>query len=107
MTVVLPDEPAPTVVAPAAKPKQKKPQATPQAVGVTRGGWFVRITILVVVLIWLIPTLGVLITSFRPQDARQHAPAGGRSSPTPSMPGSGHSRTTGPPSTPRASATPS
>jgi alpha-glucoside transport system permease protein len=69
MTVVLPDEPAPTVVAPAAKPKRKKPQATPHAVGVTRGGWFVRITIVVVVLIWLIPTLGVLITSLRPQDA--------------------------------------
>jgi alpha-glucoside transport system permease protein len=28
-------------------------------------GWFVRITILVVVALWLIPTLGVLITSFR------------------------------------------
>jgi alpha-glucoside transport system permease protein len=32
------------------------------------GGWFVRITILVVVLLWLIPTLGVLITSFRPEE---------------------------------------
>jgi alpha-glucoside transport system permease protein len=30
-------------------------------------GWFVRITITVVVLIWLIPTMGVLITSFRPE----------------------------------------
>ena len=35
--------------------------------GVHKGGWFVRITILVVVLIWLIPTAGVLITSFRPE----------------------------------------
>ena len=34
-------------------------------VGVRHGGWFVRITILVVVLIWLIPAAGVLITSFR------------------------------------------
>lgn len=33
-----------------------------------RGGWFVRITILVVVILWLIPTLGVLISSFRPAD---------------------------------------
>ena len=31
------------------------------------GSWFVRITILVVVGLWLIPTLGVLITSFRPE----------------------------------------
>ncbi|MFB3738602.1 MAG: carbohydrate ABC transporter permease [Candidatus Velamenicoccus archaeovorus] len=32
------------------------------------GGWFVRITIAVVVVLWTIPTLGVLITSFRPED---------------------------------------
>src|SRR3954470_22444331 len=38
------------------------------SVGVRQGGWFVRITILVVVLIWLIPAVGVLITSFRPGD---------------------------------------
>ena len=39
------------------------------AVGdVRRGGWFVRITILIVVLIWLIPSVGVLITSFRPAE---------------------------------------
>ncbi|MGZ5301768.1 MAG: carbohydrate ABC transporter permease [Actinomycetota bacterium] len=35
---------------------------------VRRGGWFVRIAILIVVLIWLIPTAAVLITSFRPAD---------------------------------------
>jgi alpha-glucoside transport system permease protein len=34
-------------------------------VGVSTGGWFVRITILVVIALWLVPTLGVLITSFR------------------------------------------
>jgi alpha-glucoside transport system permease protein len=33
-----------------------------------RGGWFVRITILVVAILWLIPAAGVLITSFRNQD---------------------------------------
>ncbi len=33
-----------------------------------RGSWFVRITVLVIVLLWLIPTVGVLITSFRPED---------------------------------------
>jgi alpha-glucoside transport system permease protein len=31
------------------------------------GGWFVRITILVVVVLWVIPTAGVLVTSLRPE----------------------------------------
>ncbi len=36
--------------------------------GVRHGGWFVRITVLVVVILWVIPTLGVFITSFRAPD---------------------------------------
>src|SRR5687767_8726694 len=36
--------------------------------GKGRAGWFVRITLLVVIILWLIPTLGVLITSFRDRD---------------------------------------
>jgi alpha-glucoside transport system permease protein len=44
------------------------PIATDAGVGGARGGWFVRITILVVVLLWLVPTLGVLVTSFRNED---------------------------------------
>jgi alpha-glucoside transport system permease protein len=31
------------------------------------GGWFVRIAVVAVVIIWIIPTLGVLLTSFRPE----------------------------------------
>ncbi|HEY7069309.1 MAG TPA: carbohydrate ABC transporter permease [Acidimicrobiales bacterium] len=38
-----------------------------EPVGVRRGGWFVRIAIIIVVALWLIPTLGVLVTSFRPE----------------------------------------
>jgi alpha-glucoside transport system permease protein len=47
--------------------------AAPVATGTTAAkkdaSWFVRITIIVVVILWLIPTLGVLITSFRDADA--------------------------------------
>jgi alpha-glucoside transport system permease protein len=32
-----------------------------------QGGWFVRIAVIVIVVIWMIPTAGVLITSFRPE----------------------------------------
>jgi alpha-glucoside transport system permease protein len=32
-----------------------------------RGSWFVRITVLVIVVLWLIPAAGVLITSLRPE----------------------------------------
>jgi alpha-glucoside transport system permease protein len=69
MTLVTPDEAVTNVASPAPPPKRKKMPETPTTVGVTRGGWFVRITIIVIVLIWLIPTLGVLITSLRPEDA--------------------------------------
>jgi alpha-glucoside transport system permease protein len=39
-----------------------------RAPGETRkGGWFVRVTIIAIVVLWLIPTVGVLITSLRPE----------------------------------------
>jgi alpha-glucoside transport system permease protein len=38
------------------------------AIGVRKGGWFIRITIFVIVIIWLIPIAGVLVTSFRSAD---------------------------------------
>jgi alpha-glucoside transport system permease protein len=39
------------------------------AIGTRNAGWFVRIVVVVVVIIWLIPAVGVLVTSFRPADA--------------------------------------
>ena len=33
----------------------------------TKGSWVVRIAVLAIVILWLIPTAGVLITSFRPE----------------------------------------
>ena len=33
---------------------------------VSRGGWVVRVSVMVLVTFWVIPTVGVLITSFRP-----------------------------------------
>jgi alpha-glucoside transport system permease protein len=35
---------------------------------VRRGGWIIRITVVAIVVLWLIPTVGVLITSFRPEE---------------------------------------
>ncbi|MGH2679794.1 MAG: carbohydrate ABC transporter permease [Actinomycetota bacterium] len=32
-----------------------------------QGGWFVRLAVIVIVVLWSIPTAGVLITSFRPE----------------------------------------
>jgi alpha-glucoside transport system permease protein len=38
-----------------------------ESLGAARAGWFTRITITVVVILWLVPVAGVLITSFRPE----------------------------------------
>ncbi len=58
----------------AAPPKAPAPKPDAPATGnvgdVRKSGWFVRITVIVVVILWIIPTLGVLISSFRQPDAR-------------------------------------
>jgi len=58
-------------VATEAPPKAAPPEAPRgrELEDAGRGGWFVRITIIVIVILWTIPTLGVLITSLRPEDA--------------------------------------
>ncbi|MGZ5294764.1 MAG: carbohydrate ABC transporter permease [Actinomycetota bacterium] len=52
--------PAPDVPAP-------RPRGTEE--DVRSGGWLVRIVVIAIVILWLIPTVGVLITSFRPENA--------------------------------------
>jgi len=48
-----------------ADPGFQAPPPTGASGEVRRGGWLTRIAVIAIVLLWLIPTLGVLITSFR------------------------------------------
>jgi alpha-glucoside transport system permease protein len=43
--------------------------STVEPPGSSRGGWLIRIAVLIIVLLWLVPTVGVLITSLRPEAA--------------------------------------
>ena len=81
---------------PARRRRPPRPPRERDAPGdVRQGGWFVRITVLVIVVLWSIPTLGVLITSFRPEDlVEHHGVVDGVRAPVPGAP-SGRSRTTG------------
>ena len=57
-----------SIAEPLPKPGVKSDAPTAKgASDVRTGGWFVRISIAVIVILWLIPTVGVLITSFRPE----------------------------------------
>jgi alpha-glucoside transport system permease protein len=62
---VVEQPPAAPEVRPAVPRKRKPPR--PAVSEVRKGGWFVRITIAVVALLWTVPTLGVLVSSFRPE----------------------------------------
>lgn len=59
---------APAIPAPEVQQASRRRVVEDEAPGARRGGWFVRIAIVVIVLLWLIPTVGVLITSFRPEN---------------------------------------
>jgi alpha-glucoside transport system permease protein len=56
-----------TLTAPLPTDVEEAPAPSGEAAEVRRGGWFVRVTILIIVALWMIPALGVLITSFRPE----------------------------------------
>jgi alpha-glucoside transport system permease protein len=49
--------------------EESAPPPSGEAADVRRGGWSVRLIVLGIVLLWLIPTVGVLVTSFRPETA--------------------------------------
>jgi alpha-glucoside transport system permease protein len=57
VTIVMAPPEEPEAEAPPRHDPERRPRAS----------WFVRVAVLVVVLIWLIPAVGVLVTSFRPE----------------------------------------
>ena len=53
--------------APAKAPRRRAAEEPPP--GASRsGGWFVRLVVIAVVALWTLPTLTVLISSFRPKE---------------------------------------
>ncbi len=49
-------------------PAPIEPERSGTVGDVREGGWLIRITIIAIVLLWSIPTLGVLVTSFRAEE---------------------------------------
>jgi alpha-glucoside transport system permease protein len=65
--------PTPTAVPGEVKDREATPELKapkkPAGLGQGRANWVVKVALLLLCLLWLIPTIGLLITSFRPADA--------------------------------------
>ena len=62
--------PPPTPVPGEVKPRRAIPKGTERAApGAGRASWVVKIVMLVLCVLWLIPTVGIIVTSFRTPDA--------------------------------------
>jgi alpha-glucoside transport system permease protein len=57
--------PPPTPVPSEVKPRRAMPAAERAAPGAGRGGWLVRLVLVVICFLWLVPTIGIIVTSFR------------------------------------------
>jgi alpha-glucoside transport system permease protein len=60
-----------TTEAPATKPTKAKAPGREETV--SKAGWFVKITVGVLCALWLIPTIGLLVTSFRTPEAANNS----------------------------------
>ena len=62
--------PPPTPVPGEVKPRRAIPKGTERAApGAGKAGWLVRLVLLAICLLWLVPTIGIIVTSFRTPDA--------------------------------------
>lgn len=61
--------PPPTAVPGEVKPRRAMPRREGAAPGAGRASWPARIILIVLCLLWLIPTIGIIVTSFRTADA--------------------------------------
>jgi alpha-glucoside transport system permease protein len=62
--------PPPTPVPGEVKPRRAIPKGTERAApGAGRASWVVKLVMLVLCVLWLVPTIGIIVTSFRTPDA--------------------------------------
>ena len=49
------------------EPRRRRVRSGASPLGERSGSWFVRVAVIIIVVVWSIPTIGVLISSFRPE----------------------------------------